>query len=221
MLTKKLKILIPLPYTFNVKNTVKLLNDLLEIPYDQNLKFASFDITNMYSNVPANELIKTVDIMCEKHGISEELKHEIMKLSQIIIKQNYFQFQNTLYIQEGGLGMSAPTSSIFSEICLQHIENTIIADILLKYDIVGYFRYVNNILIVLNKDTTNIYDVFNAFSIIMPTMKFTIEEEKTKSTSWVLPYRRKMATFPSTYTGNQQQQILLFQTTLVIPVNIN
>jgi len=79
----------------------------------------------MYSNVPTNELIKTIDIMCKKYCISEELKQEIMKISQIIIKQNYFQFQNTLCIQEG-LAMGAPSSSIFSQIYLQHIENTII-----------------------------------------------------------------------------------------------
>ena len=36
MLVKKLKIHIPLPYTFNVKNTVHLINYLLEIPYDLN-----------------------------------------------------------------------------------------------------------------------------------------------------------------------------------------
>jgi hypothetical protein len=52
MLVRKLKIHIPLPHNFNVKNTVHLINDLLEVPYNQNLKFASFDITNMYSNVP-------------------------------------------------------------------------------------------------------------------------------------------------------------------------
>jgi hypothetical protein len=33
---------------------------------------------------------------------------------------------------------------------------------------------------VYNKDTTNIYDVFNVFNNIMPTMKFTTEEEKEK-----------------------------------------
>jgi hypothetical protein len=41
---------------------------------------------------------------------------------------------------------------------------------------------MDNILIVYSKDTTNIYDVFNVFNII-PTMKFTIEEEKKESTS--------------------------------------
>jgi hypothetical protein len=41
-----------------------------------------------------------------------------MKISQIVIKQNYFQFQDTLYIQKEGLDIGAPTSSIFSEIYL-------------------------------------------------------------------------------------------------------
>jgi hypothetical protein len=35
MLSKKLGIYIPLPYTFNVKNTVHLMKDLLEVPYGQ------------------------------------------------------------------------------------------------------------------------------------------------------------------------------------------
>ena len=71
---KILKIYIPVPHIFNIKNTVHLINDLLEIPYDQNLKFTSFDIANTYSNVPTNEPIKTIDIMREKHGVSDELK---------------------------------------------------------------------------------------------------------------------------------------------------
>jgi hypothetical protein len=98
------------------------MNDLLEIPHDQELKFVSFYIVNMHSKVLTNELINIIDLMCTQHDIMEELKHELMKISQILIKQNYFQFQVTLYILYEGLAMGAPTSSIFSEICLQHIK---------------------------------------------------------------------------------------------------
>jgi len=68
----------------------------------------------MYSNIPTNELIKIIDLMCDRHDIIEELKHEIMKISQILIKQNYFKLQDTLYIQEEGLAMGAPTSPTIS-----------------------------------------------------------------------------------------------------------
>ena len=38
--------------------------------------------------------------MCNQNDIKEQLKYEIMKISQTLIKQNYFQFQDTLYIQD-------------------------------------------------------------------------------------------------------------------------
>jgi hypothetical protein len=34
-----------------------LINELLEIPYYKYQKFVSFDITNMYLNVPVKELV--------------------------------------------------------------------------------------------------------------------------------------------------------------------
>jgi hypothetical protein len=46
-----------------------------------------------------------------RHEINEGLKQEIMNISQILIEQNYFQFQDAVYIQRG-LAMVAP-SSIF------------------------------------------------------------------------------------------------------------
>jgi hypothetical protein len=49
-LTKNLHKYIPLPYCFNVKNSTHLIEDLHTIPYDHNLRLASFDITNMYQN---------------------------------------------------------------------------------------------------------------------------------------------------------------------------
>jgi hypothetical protein len=49
-LSKKLSVYIPLPYTFNVKNTVHVMNELCEIPFEKNVKLVSFSITNVYFN---------------------------------------------------------------------------------------------------------------------------------------------------------------------------
>jgi len=131
MVSKKLKSYIPLPYNFNVNNIVHLINDLTDTPYDPNLKLSSFDITNLYNNFPTNELLKFINIMCEKHGIGERLEEEIMKTSGILNDQNYFRVHDTIYIQNEGLAMGATTLSIFSEIYLQHIENPEICVVLL------------------------------------------------------------------------------------------
>jgi hypothetical protein len=120
------------------------MNDLHIIPSDKNLKLVSFDIRNMYSNIPTKELIEIYYLMCNQNSINEELKHKIRKLSEVLIQQNYFQYKDMQYIQEG-LAMAVLTSSVFSQIYLQHLEKTKIIDILLKY-IIGYFRYVDGAL---------------------------------------------------------------------------
>jgi hypothetical protein len=61
LLVKKLETIIPLPNTFNVRNSAHLITDLKEIPIASDLRFASFDITDMYSNIPATDLIKIIE----------------------------------------------------------------------------------------------------------------------------------------------------------------
>jgi len=109
--------------------------------------------------------------MCEK------TKQEIIKLSQILLEQNYFHFHDTIYIQNEGLAMGAPISSIFSEIYLQYIENIKFYDFLIKHQIEGYFRYVDDILIVYKESKTNIHNILDAFNNTVPNLSFTLEEE--------------------------------------------
>jgi hypothetical protein len=49
---KQPKIYAPFRYAFNVMNTKQLLLEIQEIPFDEELNFASFDITKVYTNVP-------------------------------------------------------------------------------------------------------------------------------------------------------------------------
>jgi hypothetical protein len=76
------------------------------------------------------------------------------------------------------MAMGAPTSSIFSEFYLQFLENSKIYNLLLNYNIVGYFRYVDDILIVYNDSTTEIEDLLNDFNSLTANLKFTLEKEE-------------------------------------------
>ena len=48
--------MIELPYMFNVTNAARLINDMNDINVDINSRLASFDITNIYANIPTGEL---------------------------------------------------------------------------------------------------------------------------------------------------------------------
>jgi hypothetical protein len=58
-----------------------------------------------------------------------------------------------------------------------YIENTEICDVLIKHQVAGYFRYVDDILILHKETKTNIHDVLSAFNNVAPNMSFTLEKE--------------------------------------------
>ena len=102
------------------------MEDLLDIPFDRDLKFVSFDLEKMYSNIPVAELAKIIEVVYEQNGLYTKTRNEIIQMYNILTKQNYFQYEYLQHIQEDGLAMGAPTSSILSEIYLRYLENRVL-----------------------------------------------------------------------------------------------
>jgi len=150
----------------------------------------------MYTNIPAEERLTIIESACKNNDVEEGTKRDILKLLKVVIDQNYFQFMEQTYVQHDGLAMGAPTSSILSEFYLQHLENSKIYDILINFNIIGYFRYVDDLLIIYNEKKTNIEDLFYCFNNIAPKLKFTIEKETRGSTNFLdLTIQREINSF--------------------------
>jgi hypothetical protein len=160
------------------------MTDLQEIPITDTTTFASFDITDMYTNIPIQKLPQIIDIY-DQILTPQKVKGELITLVRTILKQNYFQFQEQIYTQTMGLAMGAPSSPAFSEIYLLYIEHRTIYKILLKYNILGYFRYVDNILIVYDTKNTDITEVLNSFNKSTHPLQFTIEKEKSNQINFL------------------------------------
>jgi GTPase SAR1 family protein len=90
-----------------------------------------------------------------------------------------------------GLPMGAPLSPILSEIYIQNIEHNIIIIIIIiinivqNYKILGYYRYVDYILLVYNKQITNINNTLKQFNEINPKLQFTIKKEKDNAVTFL------------------------------------
>jgi len=117
-------------------------------------------------------------MICRKYNQEDMLIREILTITRLIITQNYFSFQDKTYLQDNGLAMGAPTTYILSEIYLQFLENTKIFDILKEAKIDGYFRYVDDILIIYNENKTDVDHVLSSFNEITPSLNFTLEREQ-------------------------------------------
>jgi hypothetical protein len=131
----------------------------------------------MYINIPTQDVTNIINQILNRNNIREIEKEEILNLLNVILDLNYIQINDQYYLQNEGLAMGASTWAILSEVYIHHLQHISIADILNKYQIIDYYRYVNDILIVYDERKTNIINTLENFNAIHPTLKFTIEQQ--------------------------------------------
>jgi hypothetical protein len=74
------------------------------------------------------------------HYTSKEEKGELLYILDMILEQNYLQFNNQIFNENEKLKMGTPKSAILAEIFIQHLEHTIIYEILDKHQILDCHR---------------------------------------------------------------------------------
>jgi hypothetical protein len=131
----------------------------------------------MYTNIPTEVLPSILlNIMVAQSVHTGYISH-ILSLVQTVLSQHYFQHEEELFQQTDGLAMGAPTSSILSEVFLQNLEHNSICKILVDNKVMAYFRYVDDILIVYDKQQTDITHLLSLFNNLHPKLTFTMEPE--------------------------------------------
>src|SRR5215469_16522409 len=95
------------------------------------------DIEDLYVNIPINETIMITKTLVSKHN-NEQTTNQITMLLETILKQNYLSFQGNIYQPTKGVSMGSPISGIMAEIFLQHIENTLLKQIIDTNTIILY-----------------------------------------------------------------------------------
>jgi hypothetical protein len=65
---------------------------------------------------------------------------EIINILKAVMEQNYIQFDQQYYKQTEGLAMGAPRSAILAEVYIQYVEHKQLSPVLMKYQIIGYFK---------------------------------------------------------------------------------
>jgi hypothetical protein len=185
-LTKLLQNYLDLPYTYNAHNSTHLMTHLKTIDLNSDTSICSFDIKNMYTNIPRKDIINITNNVLENNiQIEVSTQKEIIHIMRIIMKQNYYQFEQQYYEQTEGLAIGAPVSAILVDIFIQYMEHKHIYPILRTREIVAYYRYVDDILVTYGQHKTNIEQTLEEFNDIQPTIKCMIEREQKEKINYL------------------------------------
>ncbi|XP_036317568.1 uncharacterized protein LOC118732541, partial [Rhagoletis pomonella] len=167
---------------YTITNTTELIEKMKSLKINENTKFVSFDIKDLYPSIPTIETIKTVqEILMGK--MKREAVTEIINALKVTLKQNYFRFNNKIYKQINGLGMGNPTSAILMEVFMQTLEEKYMKNLSTNLGVKFYARYVDDVICLIegNKEK-QILDYLNKQH---QNIKFTMETEEERKINYL------------------------------------
>ena len=86
----------------------------------------SFDVTNLFSQVPIDAALKVVE---EQLAMDTSLRNwtsipaaQLTELVELCLRTTFFQFQDTSYEQSDGAAMGSPLSPVVANLYMEHFE---------------------------------------------------------------------------------------------------
>jgi hypothetical protein len=110
-----------------------------------------------------------------------KIKTELPDWYETITQQNYFQHNDITITQTDGRAMGAPSSSIISEIFLQHIELTHLPHLSRKHRLANYAWYADHTLLIYASQHTDLYSNLHDFNSLHQNLHFTGEIEQNNT----------------------------------------
>jgi len=171
--------LIDVPQTNTIKNSLDFIQKIDSVAIAPNDILISLDITSMYSNILKQDCIDALTYYLRNSSISmDEIDiEEYCKLTDLVISQNYFQYNDNFYIQKEGLPMGSPLSGYLANIVMCKFESDYILT-QFKNNIKFWSRYVDDTLSIFREtDTVKLDDFLEILNSKHTTIKFTLEKE--------------------------------------------
>ena len=116
------------PYTKYVKSYIKDTKDFLKkLPenIDENSILVTFDVENLYSNIPHDLGLEAIDFWINKYP--DELPNRISKefiinSIKLILENNSFCFNDTYFLQTKGTAMGTKFAPVYATLVLAYLE---------------------------------------------------------------------------------------------------
>jgi hypothetical protein len=93
-LNKRLYDLINLPYTYATKNSCEIAQELNNTEISKQSRMITLDIKDLYVNLPVQNILHITKFWLYKHNNSNTITEQTLYLLKVILKQNYFQYNN-------------------------------------------------------------------------------------------------------------------------------
>jgi len=145
----------------------------------------TLDIKDLYVNLPVQNILHITKFWLNEHNNINTITEQTLYLLKVILKQNYFQYNNQFFQPEKGIALGSPISNTIAEIYLQFLEEIYIKQLLKIKELVYYIVYVDDILIVFNQNKTDGKTIMNPMNKIDKHLEFKLSEEENNTINYL------------------------------------
>ena len=100
--------------TFSVENSLNFTDRIMNTNMEGRI-MVSFDIVNLYTNIPVDETMALVERLFLEHFDDTTIIDHLLITLRHVVKQNYCQFNNKFYKIYDGLAMGMPLSGFLAD----------------------------------------------------------------------------------------------------------
>ena len=180
LLVNRLNNLQNLRNRYIVKDCIAIANDLKKLKIHENHRMITFDIKDLYVNIPIQETLRVTKILLLENN-NEHTNKQMITLLEVTLQQNIVHSVITFTNPEKGVSMGSPISNTVAEIFLEDRKHTPETDTRCTF----YARYVDGILLIYNTKHTTPEIIHRYINNVHPNLQFTPTFEHNNSISFL------------------------------------
>ncbi|BHF82906.1 hypothetical protein SprV_0802604500 [Sparganum proliferum] len=141
----------------------------------------SFDVTSLFTSIPQNLAIETVELLLRSKYNETENRFGLAQVLQLVklCLRTYFMFDGTIYEQVKGTPMGSPISGFIAEAALERLDSLVFQHHRPKF----WARYVDDTFVVIGRDQVLTFK--ERLNSVFPDIQFTMEEEENNQLAFL------------------------------------
>lgn len=172
--------------SFAVKNTLDLTNKLKNIKIPKDCFLVSFDVNNLFPSIPPKDCLKILsNLLNQNCNLSLLHKNNLLSLTEFVLNQNFFCFNNKNFIQKLGLAMGSSLSPFLAELFMNNLEKDIFKNICFSPHIKFWYRYVDDVLCLFTGNSFDLNNFLTFINSLHTSIKFSYETEINNQISFL------------------------------------